>query len=68
MLSSLVYNTISLQTLRINEFLISVRKHIKNEQRKLSMDPNKLHLHIRSVFSRLELAKSPCHLSGSVSA
>lgn len=38
-LSSLVYNTISLQTLRINEFLISVRKHIKNEQRKLSMDP-----------------------------
>lgn len=31
-LSGLVYNTISLQTLTINELLRSVQKHIKNEQ------------------------------------
>lgn len=31
-LSTLVYNPISLQTLTINELLTSVHKHIKNEQ------------------------------------
>lgn len=31
-LSNLVYNTISSQTLRINELLMSVHKHVKNEQ------------------------------------